>query len=197
MSKRNPNKIKEGSSVATFLVHALLVVLALICIYPIWYTFIISISSPEVARTLDVFLLPDTIYLGSYEQTLADNLVWSGYANTILYAATCCVGMLAGSAAGIGISLAADTVDMLEGALQPQLTVLIGDAIVSIVAGKLFRNIVAGFTDGSAGVSSSNTHQTGGTFHTDGFLLFYFHFTLIQIFQSFRLSRLPVRKALR
>lgn len=94
MSKRNPNKIKEGSSVATFLVHALLVVLALICIYPIWYTFIISISSPEVARTLDVFLLPDTIYLGSYEQTLADNLVWSGYANTILYAATCCVGML-------------------------------------------------------------------------------------------------------
>ena len=94
MSKRNPNKIKEGSSVATFLVHVLLVILALICIYPIWYTFIISLSSPIVARTLDVFLLPDTIYLGSYEQTLADPLVWSGYANTILYAASCCVGML-------------------------------------------------------------------------------------------------------
>ena len=94
MSKRNPNKIKEGSSVATFLVHVLLVILALICIYPIWYTFIISLSSPIVARTLDVFLLPDTIYLGSYEQTLADPLVWSGYANTILYAGSCCVGML-------------------------------------------------------------------------------------------------------
>ena len=94
MSKRNPNKIKEGSSIATFLVHVLLIILALICIYPIWYTFIISLSSPIVARTLDVFLLPDTIYLGSYEQTLADPLVWSGYANTILYAGTCCVGML-------------------------------------------------------------------------------------------------------
>ena len=94
MSKRNPNKIKEGSSIATFLVHVLLIILALICIYPIWYTFIISLSSPIVARTLDVFLLPDTIYLGSYEQTLADPLVWSGYANTILYAGSCCVGML-------------------------------------------------------------------------------------------------------
>jgi putative aldouronate transport system permease protein len=94
MSKRNPNKIKEGSSVATFLIHALLVLLALICIYPIWYTFIISLSTPLTARTLDVFLLPDTIYLGSYEQTLADPLVWSGYANTILYAGSCCVGML-------------------------------------------------------------------------------------------------------
>jgi putative aldouronate transport system permease protein len=94
MSKRNPNKIKEGSSIATFLVHVLLIVLALICIYPIWYTFIISLSSPIVASTLDVFLLPDTIYLGSYEQILSDTQVWYGYANTILYAATCCVGML-------------------------------------------------------------------------------------------------------
>lgn len=94
MSKRNPNKIKEGSSIATFLIHALLVLLALICIYPIWYTFIISLSTPLTARTLDVFLLPDTIYLGSYEQILSDTQVWYGYGNTILYAATCCVGML-------------------------------------------------------------------------------------------------------
>ena len=94
MSKRNPNKIKEGSSIATFLIHALLVLLALICIYPIWYTFIISLSTPLTARTLDVFLLPDTIYLGSYEQILSDTQVWYGYANTILYASTCCVGML-------------------------------------------------------------------------------------------------------
>ena len=94
MSKRNPNKIKEGSSIATFLVHAILVLLALICIYPIWYTFIISLSSPLTARTLDVFLLPDTIYLGSYKQILQDAEVWYGYGNTILYAATCCIGML-------------------------------------------------------------------------------------------------------
>ena len=94
MSKRNPNKIKEGSPIVTFLVHAVLVLLALICIYPVWYTFIISLSSPLTARTLNVFLLPDTIYLGSYKQILQEAEVWSGYANTILYAASCCIGML-------------------------------------------------------------------------------------------------------
>ncbi len=94
MSKRNPNKIKEGSSIATFLVHALLILLALICVYPIWYTFIISLSTPLTARTLDVYLLPDALYFGSYKQILEDSQVWMGYANTILYAASCCIGML-------------------------------------------------------------------------------------------------------
>lgn len=94
MSKRNPNKIKEGSPIATFLVHLILILLALICIYPIWYTFIISLSSPLTARTLDVFILPDMLYFGSYKQVLSDSQVWVGYGNTILYAATCCIGML-------------------------------------------------------------------------------------------------------
>ena len=94
MSKRNPNKIKEGSSVATFLVHAILVLLALICIYPIWYVIIISVSQPLAARTLDVFLLPKGLYFGSYQQLLEDELVWMGYGNTIIYAFTCTVGML-------------------------------------------------------------------------------------------------------
>ena len=94
MAKRNPNKIKEGSSVATFLIHVILVLLALICIYPVWYTFIISLSTPLTARTLNVFLLPDAFYLGSYEQILSDSQVWTGYGNTILYAGVCCVGML-------------------------------------------------------------------------------------------------------
>lgn len=94
MSKRNPNKIKEGSSVATFLVHAILVLLALICIYPIWYVIIISVSQPLAARTLDVFLLPKGLYFGSYQQLLKDELVWMGYGNTIIYAFTCTVGML-------------------------------------------------------------------------------------------------------
>lgn len=94
MSKRNPNKIKEGSSIATFLVHAILVLLALICIYPVWYVIIISVSEPLAARTLDVFLLPKGLYFGSYAQLIKDELVWMGYGNTILYAFVCTIGML-------------------------------------------------------------------------------------------------------
>lgn len=94
MSKRNPNKIKEGSSIATFLVHAILVLLALICIYPVWYVIIISVSEPLAARTLDVFILPKGLFFGSYSQLIKDELVWMGYGNTIIYAFVCTVGML-------------------------------------------------------------------------------------------------------
>lgn len=94
MSKHNPNKIKEGSSIATFLIHAILILLALICIYPVWYVIIISVSEPLAARTLDVFLLPKGLYFGSYSQLIKDELVWMGYGNTIIYAFVCTVGML-------------------------------------------------------------------------------------------------------
>ena len=94
MAKKNPNHIKEGSPIATFLVHFILFILALICIYPVWYTIIISVSEPIAARTLNVFLLPKGLYWGSYQQLIEDSQVWVGYGNTIIYAFTCTVGML-------------------------------------------------------------------------------------------------------
>ncbi len=94
MSKRNPNHIKNGSSVATAIVHIILVILALICIYPVWYVIIISVSEPIAARTMDVFLLPKGFYFGSYAQVVEDSTIWITYGNTIIYAFTCTVGML-------------------------------------------------------------------------------------------------------
>ena len=73
MAKKNPNRIKEGSPIATFLVHFILFILALICIYPVWYTIIISVSEPIAARTLNVFLLPKGLYWGSYQQLIEDS----------------------------------------------------------------------------------------------------------------------------
>lgn len=94
MSKKNPNHIKEGSSVATAIIYIVLFLLALICIYPVWYTIIISVSEPIAARTLDVFVLPKGLYFGSYKQLIDDSMVWSTYGNTIIYAFTCTIGML-------------------------------------------------------------------------------------------------------
>jgi putative aldouronate transport system permease protein len=94
MSKRNPNHIKNGSSVATAIVYAILIVLALICIYPVWYVIIISVSEPIAARTMDVFLLPKGFYFGSYVQVVEDSQIWVSYGNTILYAVSCTIGML-------------------------------------------------------------------------------------------------------
>lgn len=94
MSKRNPNRIKEGSSVATVVIHAILLLLALICIYPMWYTIIISVSQPLAARTLNVFVIPDGLYFGSYGQLINRAEMWQNYGNTVIYAVTCTIGML-------------------------------------------------------------------------------------------------------
>lgn len=94
MSKKNPNRIKEGSPIATAIVHIVLLIMALICIYPVWYVIIISVSEPIAARTLDVFLLPKGLYFGSYGQIIEDSVIWTTYGNTILYAFSCTLGML-------------------------------------------------------------------------------------------------------
>lgn len=94
MSKRNPNKIKNGSPVATVIIYIILMLLALLCIYPMWYVIIISFSRPIAARTLDVYLLPKGFYTGSYAQLLKDNQMWICYGNTLIYAGSCCLGML-------------------------------------------------------------------------------------------------------
>jgi len=95
MSKKNPNHIKNGSVVATVIIYLVLLLLAIICIYPMWYTIIISISKPIAARTLDVYLLPKGLYWGSYGQLIEDKQMWICYANTIFYAGVCTIGMLA------------------------------------------------------------------------------------------------------
>lgn len=94
MAKRDPNKIKNGSPVATVIIYVILMLLALICIYPVWYVIIISLSKPIVARTLDVYFLPKGLYFGSYKQLFKDQQMWICYGNTILYAGACCIGML-------------------------------------------------------------------------------------------------------
>lgn len=94
MSKRNPNRIKEGSPIVTAGIHIVLALLALICIYPMWYTIIISVSEPIAARTLNVFLIPKGLYFGSYGQLMARAQMWQNYGNTVIYAVTCTIGML-------------------------------------------------------------------------------------------------------
>lgn len=94
MSKKNPNKIKNGSPVATIIIYIVLAILAFICIYPLWYVLIISLSSPIHARTLDVYIIPEGLYFGSYTQLFQEKEMWVCYGNTVIYAVTCVVGML-------------------------------------------------------------------------------------------------------
>ncbi len=94
MSKKNPNKIKNGSMTATVIIYIILLILAFICIYPLWYVLIISFSTPITAVKMDAYFLPKGWRVDSYAQLMKDKNFWITYGNTILFAATCCIGML-------------------------------------------------------------------------------------------------------
>lgn len=88
------NHIREGSRAADVIVYTIAVLLALACLYPVYYVLILSLSTPRAAATMQVYLVPKGLYLGGYEKIFGDSLLWSSYLNTILYAAAEMVLML-------------------------------------------------------------------------------------------------------
>lgn len=83
---RRKNKIREGSRFGTFLIYAVLVLVAFITLYPVYYVLILSLSEPAAAATMKVYWWPKGFYLKSYELLLQNKDMWRAYANTIMYA---------------------------------------------------------------------------------------------------------------
>ncbi len=54
-------------------------------IYPIWFVSIASVSDPTMVATGKVWLIPQGFSTFGYEQILADDRIWTGYRNTLLY----------------------------------------------------------------------------------------------------------------
>lgn len=79
--------IREGSLLADALIYIAAGFLAFICIYPLYYVLILSLSTPENAITMQVFWYPKGFYLEGYRRLLQDRNLWISYRNTIMYAA--------------------------------------------------------------------------------------------------------------
>ena len=62
-----------------------MLVVLLITIYPLYYTVIASISSPEAVALGKVTWLPVDFTLVAYEHVFKNQRIWIGYANTIYY----------------------------------------------------------------------------------------------------------------
>lgn len=63
------------------------VAIILATVYPIFFVLIASISDPTLVATGKVWVLPQGISWFGYEQIFADQRIWTGYRNTILYTA--------------------------------------------------------------------------------------------------------------
>ena len=64
---------------------ALLILLFLFFLYPVWFVVIASISDPNAVASGQVILLPKDIMLNGYKRVFASKEVWTGYLNTIFY----------------------------------------------------------------------------------------------------------------
>lgn len=65
--------------------YTLLLLMAIIVLYPLYFVVIASVSDPNAIYAGEVVFLPKKISLDGYKMLIENNLIWSGYWNTIRY----------------------------------------------------------------------------------------------------------------
>ena len=85
----NANKMQIRRSKSDILfdtvVLIIMILFIIICIYPLYFILIASISDPSMVLTGKVILWPRMMTLDGYERILQEQKIWTGYRNTIFY----------------------------------------------------------------------------------------------------------------
>lgn len=85
MRKGNVKFRWNGDAVLDIVINLILVLCGIIAIYPIWFTLIASVSTPEAIVAGKVLLLPKGLNIDAYKGLLERKDLWIGYRNTIFY----------------------------------------------------------------------------------------------------------------
>ena len=81
------NHIRRSRSDVIFdtIVLIIMIIVMLMCVYPLYFVLIASFSDPNYVLTGQVILFPKGITLSGYEKILGEEDIWIGYKNTIIY----------------------------------------------------------------------------------------------------------------
>lgn len=79
------NRYTTGDKVFLTLVYVILILVAFVCVYPMYFTIIASISDPTLVHTGKVVWWPKEVTLDAYKLVFQNKMIWTGYANTIFY----------------------------------------------------------------------------------------------------------------
>ena len=84
---KKKNKIKDSKSDYVYyaICWFILILLAIVIIYPLYYIVIASISDPDAVMTGDVWLYPVKTTLNGYAQLFQRDDIWRSYFNTLIY----------------------------------------------------------------------------------------------------------------
>ena len=78
-------KKSSGERILDVVICILLVGIAVITIYPLWYVLIASVSAPTAIANGEVVLAPKGFNLDAYQKIMENRQLWVGYRNSILY----------------------------------------------------------------------------------------------------------------
>lgn len=74
-----------GDRIFLVTIYTVMILATLICVYPLYFTVIASVSDPNAVYTGKVFLTPSGFDITSYKLVFQNKDIWTGYANTIFY----------------------------------------------------------------------------------------------------------------
>lgn len=84
IKKKKNTAIKQDVGV-NLVIHIILILIAILCMYPIWFVLIASISEPSAIANGDVILLPKKITFAAYEALSKYPEIFMGYRNSLFY----------------------------------------------------------------------------------------------------------------
>ena len=103
--KRSGSRVHETRFDRVFnaIIYLLLAFMLVVVVYPLYFVLLASVSDPTYVNSGTPLLYPRGFTLMGYSRVFADNRIWIGYANTLLYAGAgmmlaLCVQLLAGYA---------------------------------------------------------------------------------------------------
>ena len=85
LKKNNKIKASKGDYIYYAICGFILILLALIVIYPLYYIVIASISSPDAVMAGKVWLYPIELNFDGYKQLYNQDEIWRSYFNTLVY----------------------------------------------------------------------------------------------------------------
>ena len=105
LAKKKEVLLESGDRAVNFVIHTILILAGLCCLYPLWYVLIASFSSPIEIGLGNVWLWPKGFTLMGYTELFDTEQIWIGYRNTIFYTATCAaLGMVLQVGCGYALS---------------------------------------------------------------------------------------------
>ena len=76
---------KKGERWLDLSINVMLIIVAMISIYPIWYVLIASVSDPTAIAAGQVTIIPKGFNLQAYKKLFQNSMIWTGYKNSIIY----------------------------------------------------------------------------------------------------------------